>query len=91
MLATHSHGDHFAATSVRRRLQSNARAAFIGPPDAAAQVSGFGGRTYAVDVGEGQRRNLEVNGITAPNYAQILRNFPTAVLFRHEMESWTMP
>ena len=63
VLATHSHADHFAATSVLRCLQSNPQASFVGPQDAAGQVTGFAGRTYAVDVAQGQRRSLEVNGV----------------------------
>ncbi len=185
-LATHSHPDHFAATSVTRCLQSNPQASFIAPPDAAAQVTGFTGRTYSVDAAEGQRTSLEVNGVRIqamrishgiptggpgvvnlgylvtigsvkflhvgdadpgtvpvsylqalglpgehidiafiqhftlstsiplpfvtqgiapryvvadhyqftnqpPNLAQILRNFPTAAVFRTELEAWTMP
>ena len=63
VLATHSHDDHFTASAVSRCLKSNPRAAFVAPADAARQVSGFDGRVYPVEVAEGQRRHLVVNGI----------------------------
>ncbi len=63
VLATHSHPDHFSASAVSRCLKNNPRAAFVAPADAARQVTGFDGRVYPVEVAEGQRRHLAVNGI----------------------------
>jgi L-ascorbate metabolism protein UlaG (beta-lactamase superfamily) len=63
VLATHSHADHFTASAVSQCLKSNPRAAFVAPADAARQVTGFAGRVYALEVGEGQRSQLVVNGI----------------------------
>ncbi len=64
ILATHAHGDHFSAGAVRRALESNPRAIFVGPAAAAAMLTGLGDRVRALEVPEGQRRTLEVNGIT---------------------------
>lgn len=63
VLATHSHGDHFKAASVRRFMQDHPKAAFIAPQDAADQVPGFPGRVFPVQANEGKRTPLEVNGI----------------------------
>lgn len=63
VLATHSHGDHFKGSSVALCLKNNPKAAFIGPRDAADQVSGFPGRVFPVQAAEGKRVPLEVNGI----------------------------
>ena len=63
VLATHRHADHFTANAVTRCLRSSPRAAFVAPADAARQVTGFAGRVYPVEVAEGQRTHLEVNGI----------------------------
>ena len=63
VLATHRDWDHFSASAVSRCLKSNPRAAFVAPADAARQVTGFDGRVYPVEVAEGQRRHLAVNGI----------------------------
>jgi C-terminal processing protease CtpA/Prc/L-ascorbate metabolism protein UlaG (beta-lactamase superfamily) len=64
VLATHSHADHFTPAAVSRCLKNNPRAVFVGPPDAVAQVTGAAGRTTALDVPDGQRRSLQVNGIS---------------------------
>jgi len=64
MLATHSHADHFTPAAVSRSLQSNPRAVFVGPPDTVAQVTGAAGRATALDVPDGQRRTLQVNGMS---------------------------
>jgi L-ascorbate metabolism protein UlaG (beta-lactamase superfamily) len=63
VLATHSHGDHFKAATVGRCLQNHPKAAFVAPPDAAGQVTGFPGRVFPVQAGEAKRTLLEVNGI----------------------------
>jgi L-ascorbate metabolism protein UlaG (beta-lactamase superfamily) len=63
VLATHSDWDHFSASAVSRCLKSNPRAAFVAPADAARQVTGFDGRVYPLEVAEGERRHLAVNGI----------------------------
>jgi L-ascorbate metabolism protein UlaG (beta-lactamase superfamily) len=63
VLATHSDWDHFSASAVSRCLKSNPRAAFVAPADAARQVTGFDGRVYPLEIAEGQRRHLAVNGI----------------------------
>ena len=64
VLATHDHGDHFSAASVRRVLQSSPGAAFVGPAAAVTPLADLGDRARALDVPEGERRALEVNGIT---------------------------
>jgi len=63
ILATHDHGDHFSAAAVRRALESNPRAVFVGPAAAVAALAGLGDRARALEVAEGQRGTLEVNGI----------------------------
>ena len=63
ILATHDHGDHFSAAAVRRALESNPRAVFVGPAAAVAALTGLGDRARALEVAEGQRGTLEVNGI----------------------------
>jgi hypothetical protein len=63
ILATHSHGDHFGAASVRQCLQNNPRATFVGPADTVAQLAGVGNRAIALDVPAGQRQSLSVNGV----------------------------
>jgi len=63
ILATHDHADHFSAAAVRRALESNPRAVFVGPAAAAAALTGLGDRARALDVEVGQRRTMEVNGI----------------------------
>ena len=63
VLATHSHGDHFKGSSVALCLKNNPKAAFIGPKDAADQVSGFPERVFPVQAEEGKRVPLDVNGI----------------------------
>jgi len=63
ILATHDHGDHFSAAAVRRALESNPRAVFVGPAAAVAALPGLGDRARALEVAVGQRGTLEVNGI----------------------------
>jgi L-ascorbate metabolism protein UlaG (beta-lactamase superfamily) len=63
VLATHSHGDHFKASSVGLCLKNHPKAAFIAPQDAADQVTGFPGRVFPVQAAAGKRVPLEVNGI----------------------------
>jgi len=64
ILATHSHGDHFSAAAVRRALESSPGAVFVGPASAVAELGGVGDRAMALEVPEGQRRSLEVRGIS---------------------------
>lgn len=63
VLVTHSHGDHFSAAPVRRVLENNPRAIFVGTADAVASLTGMADRAIALDVPEGQRQTREVNGI----------------------------
>jgi len=63
ILATHDHGDHFSAAAVRRALESNPRAVFVGPAAAVAALTGLGDRARSLEVAEGQRGTLEVNRI----------------------------
>lgn len=63
ILATHDHGDHFSAAAVRRALESNPRAVFVGPAAAVAALTELGDRARALEVAEGRRGTLEVNGI----------------------------
>jgi len=64
ILATHRHADHFSAPSVRRVLEASPGAVFVGPDDAVAPLADLGNRARALDVPEGERRTVEVNGIT---------------------------
>ena len=64
ILATHDHGDHFGAAAVRRALESNREAVFVGPAATVSALGGFEGRTIALEVPRGQRRSLEVRGIS---------------------------
>ena len=64
ILATHDHADHFSAAMVRRALASNPGAAFVGTAACVAALGNVGGRASALDVAEGRRRTLEINGVT---------------------------
>ncbi len=64
ILVTHRHGDHFSAAAVQRALASSPGAAFVGPADVVSALSGVEGRATALEVPEGQRRSLEVRGIS---------------------------
>lgn len=64
VLATHRHGDHFSAALVRQVLEANPGAVFVGPQDAAVELTGLESRVRSLEVPEGQRRTLEVNGVT---------------------------
>jgi L-ascorbate metabolism protein UlaG (beta-lactamase superfamily) len=63
VLATHSDADHFAPGPVVQCLEHNPQASFIGPPDTVAQLGALAGRTSSIQVAEGQRARLDVNGI----------------------------
>lgn len=63
VLATHVHSDHFGAAAVRRVLESNPQAVFVGPAAAVAALTGVEGRTRALEVPVGERRAVEVNGV----------------------------
>lgn len=64
ILVTHDHGDHFSAAAVLRALENNPGAVFVGPAAAATALAGAAGRTRALEVPEGERRTLELGGIT---------------------------
>ena len=62
ILATHDHADHFSAAAVRRALASNPRAVFVGPA-AVAALAELSDRARALNVAEGRRESVAVNGI----------------------------
>jgi len=64
ILATHDHADHFGAAAVQAALRANPGAVFVGPTAATASLSGVGGRVRGLEVPDGERRTLEVNGVS---------------------------
>ncbi len=64
ILATHAHGDHFSAAAVRRALEINPAAVFVGPEATVAALAGLEARTIALAVPDGERRTVTVRGVT---------------------------
>jgi len=64
IVATHDHADHFGAAAVLAALRANPGAVFVGPTAATASLSGVDGRFRGLEVPDGERRTLEVNGVS---------------------------
>jgi len=63
ILVTHNHDDHFYPEQIRRYLQNNPNTVFVSTEEAARQVTGFGERVIPIQLEEGGKMQLKVNGI----------------------------
>lgn len=63
VLATHSHGDHFDASLVRRFLSNNPVAVFASTPQAAALLNDFSNRVIAFAPAKNKTATAEIQGV----------------------------
>ena len=63
VLATHSHGDHFDASLVRRFLSNNPAAVFASTPQATALLNDFSNRVIAFAPAKNKTAPAEIQGV----------------------------